>query len=262
MIRLRNDSIGLSWGRNPVVLLHAFPMNHKMWAPQVRFLSEKGISSIAPDLPGFGNSGLAEADSMQAYAKRVNYILEQLNVEKAIFVGLSMGGYLSLELFRQYPEKFAGLVLANTRATADSLEVKEKRWQMVAQIEQTGSVEEVLRFHLEKFLTPASLQQNPSLKKLVWSILQEASPEAICQAQRAMAERRDSVDLLKEMRIPVKVIASKEDSLTTPEEARGMVSHIPNASIEIIEHAAHLSNMEQPTPFNEALFRLIEKCRG
>ncbi|GAB4327745.1 MAG: alpha/beta fold hydrolase [Calditrichia bacterium] len=262
MIHLNKDAVQLVPGNIPVVFLHAFPMNHKMWEPQIAFLREKGFTSIAPDLPGFGGSQLAESDTLTSYSERICRLLEVLEVHQAVFVGLSMGGYLALELFRHIPEKFVGLLLANTRATADTPVVRERRAEIIKQIEESGELGEVLTFHLENFLTAGAREKNPELKRLVWQILQEASAQSICQAQRAMAKRPDFLDLLQDMQFPVTVVASEGDALTTLEDARAMMERLPDGHLEIIQNSAHLSNMEQPVAFNRALMRLIEKVRG
>ena len=102
-----------------VVLLHAFPLNATLWQPQVD-REPDGWRFVAPDLPGFGRSSLPPARTMEGMARAVLAQMDASGIERAVICGMSMGGYVTLALFRIAPERFSGLVLADTRATADT----------------------------------------------------------------------------------------------------------------------------------------------
>ncbi len=114
----------------PVVLLHAFLLTRKMWLPQVEAFKSKNYRLILPDLRGFGEShSFSDINSMEDMAKDVAELLEVLKVEQAIIGGLSMGGYVTFEMYRLFPEKFAALVLCDTSFYADTDEKRTSRFE-------------------------------------------------------------------------------------------------------------------------------------
>jgi 3-oxoadipate enol-lactonase len=123
----------------PLVLIHAFPLNKAMWRHQLEDLSDIACV-IAPDTPGFGESPvLSEPPTMNAYVKKFQDLLSSLNIEKAVFCGCSMGGYILFELWRQCPERVAGLILCDTRAEADGEEARKKRENSIEQVNAQGT---------------------------------------------------------------------------------------------------------------------------
>ena len=257
-----NDSISVRIypGKVPVIFLHAFPMNATMWEPQMHYLRERGWGYVAVNYPGFGGSAAPpEAPNIFYYASRVKEVLTDLQVPKAVFVGLSMGGYVALALFRQAPHYFAGLLLANTRAAADSEEGRTGRYAMIEQLRRHPDTSELVSSYLEKFFTAQAREANKIFVKKAREIMQQASAEAIIKAQQAMASRPDSFDLLPRMNFPVIVVAGEQDSLTPVEEAEKMASQLPRGELVVIPGAAHLSNLEQENLFNQILERLLRQ---
>lgn len=244
----------------PVVFLPAFPMNHKMWQPQTEFVEKKGIRYLTPDYPGFGGRRVPGEDlTISDYAEGVYREIAKSRVERAIVVGLSMGGYVALALFRNHPELFIGLLLASTRATADSEKGRRNRRNMILQLEQDGDLSPVIESHLKKFFSEQARRENPILPEKARSIMRESSLAGVIAAQRAMAGRPDSLELLPQMNFPVTVVAGDEDQLTTVADAKKMVERLPRGRLHLITGAAHLSNMESPGQFNRALWELIRE---
>lgn len=239
----------------PLVFIHAFPLNGEMWRPQIAELVED-YKTITFDLPGFGDSPPAkETSSMESYASTIAAILDDANVRQpAVFVGLSMGGYILFEFFRRFPERVRGLVLANTRAQPDTEESKQERERTARRVLQDGPGV-VAESMLPKLLSP---EASDDLRAQVRSMIMAASPEGIAGALRAMADRPDSQPTLADFNLPVLVIAGEQDGITPPADAEAMADEIAGSSLEVIEGAGHLSNLEQPHAFNAALRRYLD----
>jgi len=240
----------------PVVLLHAFPQSRAMWAPQVEAFS-RGYRVIAPDLRGFGES---EAPlwhyTLDQFADDVKGLLDHLDVRQAVFVGLSMGGYTLFAFYRKYADRVKGLVLADTRAQADTDEGRATRFAMAqaAYTKGAGAIADVM---LPKLLSPVARQSKPELVDRVRAIIERTQISGIAGALMAMAERPDSMSLLARITCPVLVIVGELDGPTPPADARLMVERIPGARLAIIPQAGHLSNLEQPEAFNHAVLEFL-----
>ncbi len=247
----------------PVVFLHAFPFSPEMWSLQVGALAGD-YSVFAPAMPGLGGREPGAA-SLDAWAAELDERLEELGIEEAVFVGLSMGGYLAFRMWDLFPERFAGLVLADTRAQADDEAGLARRAELAAAVRQKGA--EVL---LESFY-PSVLGETTKAGKTeerraaadwVREMILEADPEGIARALEAMAGRPDSRPLLGEIEVPTLVIVGEEDTLTPPSDAKEMAAAIPEAEMLIIADAGHMANIENPAAFNTALLGFVEKVYG
>jgi len=236
----------------PIVFLHAFPLNRTMWAPQEEALSSQ-FRMITIDLRGHGESDAPLWHySLDQAADDVRAVLDHLSIPHAIFVGLSMGGYILFALYRKYAERVRGLVLANTKAQADTDEGKRARFDM-AQIAYHQGTRAIADMMIPKLLSPATIQTKPELVQHVRTMIEGNQISGIAGDLMAMAERLDSTTLLKQVGCPVQIIGSELDVPTPPSDARLMVERIPNARLTIIPAAAHLSNLEQPDRFNDIL---------
>src|SRR5829696_10573458 len=123
---------------DPIVLLHAFPLNGRMFEPQMEAFSE-GRRVVAPDYPGFGRSSRTPAQpDVRYYAEGVRGLLDRLGLERVVLGGVSMGGYVVFECLRLFPERISGLILADTRAEPDSEEMKENRKKMARRVAEEG----------------------------------------------------------------------------------------------------------------------------
>ena len=246
----------------PIIFLHAFPLNHQMWQPQMEFLQARDIGYLAPDLPGFGKSPVLKVIlNMDSYTEVLQSLFRQLRIKKAIFIGLSMGGYIAFSLFRKSPEMFAGLVLANTRASADDEAGRLKRMGLIRDLNDSRDPKPIYDQHISKFFTPRTRSENRELVEFTQRLMRESTQAGIVAAQQAMASRIDAFDLLPGMNFPVLLIAGLKDELTTVEDAKKMAKALPDPELKIIEEAAHLSNLERPELFNYYLSEYLEKLR-
>ena len=231
-----------------LVLLHAFPLDARMWEAQLSAFSGV-LPVIAPHLPGFGGTELAgEVMTMGAAADRVLAELDRAGVDRAAVCGLSMGGYVAFELWRRAPHRIAGLVLANTRAEPDSEEGAATRRALADRLRREGN-----GFLVE---TPPPLLSQGAPEELwayVRRLIADQPADAIAAACLGMAERPDSRPDLRGIDVPALVITSTDDTLIPSSMSAPMADAIPGAALLVMEGTGHLSNLEQADAFSGAL---------
>ncbi|TBH20496.1 alpha/beta fold hydrolase [Thermus thermamylovorans] len=229
-----------------LVFLHAFPYGPRMWEGEVAYFRGR-LSLLAPPYLGL---------SLPEAAEKVLGEMDEAGMEEAVFVGLSMGGYLIFELWRKAPERFLGLVLADTRAGADTEEARRNRYALRERVLQEGVgflPEALLPSHLGK----TTREERPEVVERARALILEASPEAVAGSLLALAERPDSTPLLPGMRRPALVLVGEEDTLTPPEEAKRMARALPDARLLLLPEAGHLANLENPRAFRTALLGFL-----
>ncbi|WUI01016.1 alpha/beta hydrolase [Spirillospora sp. NBC_00431] len=237
----------------PLVLLHAFPLSSAMWLAQREGLASR-FRVITPDLRGFGGSELGDDDpSVDAMADDVARMLRNLGVRRAVVGGLSMGGYVAMALCRRHPGLVLGLVLAATRAAADSGPVRENRLRQAGLLDGEGGARILVDEVLPALVGPTTYRQRALVYGRVRGLVQATPPKAAAWAQRAMAGRPESFDTLRDLRVPVLIMIGDEDGLATEDEARAMADAAPNAELLVIPRAGHLCAVEQPDLFNQAV---------
>lgn len=242
------------------VLLHAFPIGANLWEPQIRSIPA-GWRLITPDLRGFGGSTEVESTSalsMSDYADDLVDLLDELGISRAVVGGLSMGGYATLAFLHRGAERVDGLVLANTRAGADSPEARANRRNMLALLDREGP-SGVARDMMPKLLGKTTRETNPEAEATVRRLIKQQSPVAIRAAIHRMMHRPDSTPLLAQITVPTLVITGDEDDLIPIDESRAIANAVRGATLAIIARAGHLSNLEQPDPFNQALIAFLTK---
>lgn len=237
----------------PLLLIHGYPLSRQIWLRQADGLA--GVARvIAPDLRGFGESDPLQGDStMDMLAGDCKELLDHLGLKGRAFVGgLSMGGYVALAFARLFPERVAGLILAATKATPDTVEAKAGRDAAIqkAMLEGAPGIAENM---LPKMLAPASYEKKPELVEEVRQIMNSASVEGITGALVGMRDRTDSTPVLQQIQTPVLILHGQEDQLMPPSTAEETHRQCPTSELQIIPGAGHLLNMEQPERFNEAL---------
>lgn len=242
-----------------LLLIHAFPLDASMWGEQVRTISEATSSDVpvvAPNLPGFGGTPLeGDVSTMAVCARRCLRSLDDAGVDRAVVCGMSMGGYVALELWRSARDRVAGLVLANTRAEPDDEAGRERRRTIAETVRRDG-----IGVILESQRALLSTGAPRELWKNVSSIIRAQPAAAVAAGSLGMAERPDSRPDLPKIDVPTLVITSTEDELISPDLSRSMAEAIPGADLAVIEGAGHLSNLERPEEFDELLQRHILRC--
>ncbi len=226
-----------------------------MWEAQACAVESAGWTAVTPDLPGFGGRAPAQAD-LQAWAQDILAECDQRGIGRAVFAGLSMGGYVVFRVAALAPGRVAGLVLADTRAAADAPAARERRTALAARVRAEGVAflaDEVL----PSLLGETSRRTRPDLVAEVRRRILGANPEGVARALLAMRDRPDSTPLLPSLRVPALVLAGSEDTLTPPAESRDMTASLPAGHFQEISAAGHLSNLENPDAFNAALVEFV-----
>jgi pimeloyl-ACP methyl ester carboxylesterase len=235
---------------SPVVLLHAFPMDSVLWREQRRALASAGYKVLTPDLPGFGGSAVSEAEpSLDAMADEVVALLDERGVDSAVVGGLSMGGYVAMALLRRYPDRIRALILADTKASADTPEAAQNRLTMASKVEELGSAE-IAAGLVANLVGATSHAERPDVVQTVVRWIGAQRPAGIAWAQRAMAARPDSHADLERFGKPVLVLYGVEDVVTPAAEAESMAAaaRAGGAAVTVRElpRVGHLSAIEDP----------------
>ena len=236
-----------------LVLLHGFPLDHRIWEPQLAGVSETA-RVLAPDLPGFGGSPPLAADppTMDAYARALLAWADGIGLRHFILAGHSMGGYIALAVARLAAERLDGLVLVSTRAGADSAAARENRAKLAAAIRDHGAPAAVDAM-LPKLLAPAAADRPSPLVDQVKTIMLAQPPAGLVPALQAMAARPDSTPGLEDLTMPLLILHGAADATIPPSEAEAMVEAAASALYTPIPAAGHLPMLEQPAAVNSAL---------
>lgn len=240
----------------PVVFLHAFPLNRTMWAPQTSALAGDW-RCIAIDFRGFGESAPTGPFTIDRYADDVGELLGDIGVRRAIIVGLSMGGYVAFALWRRHAPRVRALVLADTRAGADSEEGKAKRREMIASAKSAGAAA-VADAMMPGIIGKTTRAKHPELVQEMRTMLERAPVPGLVAALQSMMDRADSVPTLATIDVPTLIVAGEEDVLTPPKESEAMHAAIRGSRLEIIPRAGHAANFERPSAFNHVAAEFLE----
>jgi len=240
-----------------LLLIHAFPLDARMWEPQLGVLAD-ALPVLAPHLPGFGGTPAAgDVMTMGAAADRCLETMDDSGVDRVVACGLSMGGYVTLELWRRARERMLGLVLANTRAEADTQESAAGRRALAERLASEGSG------FLVQSPPPLLSDGAPAeLRDRVRTMIADQPAGAIAAAALGMAERPDSTPDLATIDVPTLVVTSNLDALIPSEVSSRMADQIPEARLAVVEGAGHLSNLEAAGTFDELLAGHLERCLG
>jgi pimeloyl-ACP methyl ester carboxylesterase len=240
----------------PVVLLHAFPLDSRMWLPQVEALG--GYEVIVPDLRGFGaGAALAgEVSDMDLMADDIALLLDERRLERVVLCGLSMGGYVALAFAGRHMDRLGGLVLCDTRAGADSDDARTARLAMAERVlaEGVGFLPETM---VPRLLGETTRRDQPELVQSVTRTILDQHPRGIAAAQRGMAARPDSTEVLGRITVPTLVITGLEDALIEPAESRELAASIRDSRLVQVPGAGHLVNLEKAGLVNEALLDFL-----
>ncbi|WP_407317079.1 alpha/beta fold hydrolase [Isoptericola halotolerans] len=244
----------------PLVLLHGFPLDHRMWASTVDRLPP-GVRVIAVDLPGHGHSDLGQLPpSLDAAADLVHTTLREQGEGNAVVVGLSMGGYVALAMAERHPGFVHGLGLVDTKSTADDDAARDARLQVAAAVTGSQTLDAVMGMP-SKLLGPTSELERRGLYATVYAWIRSQSVAGVAWAQRAMAARPDRTHVLRSFTGPVAVVVGAEDHVTPLEDAHHMADAAPAATLTVVPNAAHLSTVEEPDVVAKALADLHERAQ-
>jgi 3-oxoadipate enol-lactonase len=245
----------------PLLLVHGFPLDKTLWELQINDLTNTA-RVIAPDLRGHGASDPVTGEyTMDLLADDCSALLEDLQVkDPAVVCGLSMGGYIAFSFYRRYPQWVAGLILAATRAKADSPEAQATRDKMAAKAEEQGAAA-IAADLLPKILSPRTLSTNPELVERVKHMMANTSVQGIKGALMGMQSRPDSTPTLSEINVPTLILHGEDDQLIPQQEAHDMHAAIHDSQMHVLPQAGHLLNLEQPELFNQAVRQFLQTLK-
>jgi pimeloyl-ACP methyl ester carboxylesterase len=244
----------------PLVLLHAFPVDARMWAPVRAPLAAK-LRLITPDQRGLGRSPLPTTDrapGLDDAARDVLALLDKLGLEQVVLGGCSMGGYLTMAVLRLAPERVGGLVLIDTKASADTPEAAENRLRLAERAEAEGVTGWLADAMLPNLLAERTRTGSPEVAGSVRGLIDAQPPAGVAWAAHAMAARPDSLDLLAGAAVPALVVVGEQDAVTPPEAAHAMAGALPDAELVVLPGAGHLTPLEDPARLAGAILRWWE----
>lgn len=243
----------------PVVLLHAYPCDHTMWDAQAAALVAGGYRVIRPDLPGFGGSPVPTAQpALQVMA---DAIFDAVEAEQFVLGGLSMGGYVAMQMLRQQPDRVLGLALLDTKATPDTPQAAQTRYETADRAEAQGSLAAMAEGMIGGLLGATTLAERPDVVIRTAAFIAAASGAGAAWAMRAMAARPDSLPTLADYGRPAVVVMGQEDALSPRSEHELMAAALPSGRLVVVPGSGHLSAIEAPGAVSQALLDFLTEVR-
>ncbi|MFJ1896753.1 alpha/beta fold hydrolase [Streptomyces sp. NPDC088115] len=247
-------------GRVPVVLLHALSMNASMWDAQRAALEERGHRVLAPHQRGFGGAPLGvEPPSLDVVADDVARLLDEHGIRRAAIVGSSMGGYVAMAFLRRHPGRALGLGLLSCRATADDDRARADRERFASGMEEAQTARQLIEATTPMLVGSTTRTQRPGVLARVRALAAEADPPSLAWAQRAIAARVDSTDVLRFTRVPAVVVAGAQDPLVSPQESLDTARLLPGGELVTVPGTGHLQPVESPGPVTDILIALLDR---
>jgi len=247
--------------KKPIIFIHGFPFDHFTWYKQVNFLKST-YHCITYDIRGLGESPAGNGQfTMELFVDDLFSIINDLNLEKPVICGLSMGGYIALRAVEREQGKFGGIILCDTKSEADSNEGKLGRAAAIKNVDKNGARGFVEGFipkcFTEKFITLNKKEYEEILDRYITS-----DPVGIKGCLLAMAGRTDTTNFLPKINIPALLICGGEDRITPPDVMMAMAGKIPGSKFLIIPEAAHLSTFENEKPVNLSISDFLDNING
>jgi len=235
-----------------IIFIHGFPLDMSMWNSQVEVLKDQ-FRVITYDIRGHGSSDTGnDPFSIDLFVDDLIRFMDVLKIAKASICGLSMGGYIALNAYEHYPERFEALVLCDTSCMADSPEAQEKRLKSIENVITNGvatyAVESIMNLFTKDSLTSEIVEIN-AVKKMILN----TSELSLCSTLLALSARQETFSKLPKINVPVLILVGREDLITPPAVAEVMHKNIKDSFLQVLDHAGHLSNLENPGDFNQHL---------
>lgn len=237
-----------------MVLLPPFPLQRGAFAATILALTAAGFRAIAVDYPGFGpeDPPLPTELSVAGIADRTAGLLHQLAIDRATLLGVSMGGYVALAFAARFPERLRALVLADTRATADTETALQARVQALDTLSTRG-VDTYLDDSLPRLLAPNAMAAAVATARA----LAVTRPQSLAAGIAALRDRPDRAGDARAIACPTLVVCGAADQVTPPAEMKELAASIIDAAYVEIPGAGHLSNLEAPEAFNRAVVAFL-----
>lgn len=238
-----------------ILLIHGHPFDHTLWDPQAAALRSAGHQVVTPDLRGYGADPAPVGDItyLSDFAADLAAVVESPRV---IVGGVSMGGQIAMEFYRQYPDRVAGLILSDTSPVGETPEGRQYRNDLADRLlaeGMAGYADEVL----DKMITPAHVRALPEVAAHVRRMMAATAPRGAAAALRGRAERPDYQKTLAEVRVPTLILCGADDAYTPIVDAELIRTLIPGSDLVIVENAGHLPGLESPAEVNAALLTFL-----
>lgn len=241
-----------------IIFIHGFPLNKSMWDKQLNALKDD-YRVIAYDIRGHGDSEVGTVNfSIDLFVQDLISFMDALKIEKTMLCGLSMGGYIALNAVENHPGRFSALILSDTNCTADTPEAKEKRMNTIIGIKENG-VEKLAEDLIPNLFAAESFKSNLEEIAAVKEMIVTTTIPSLNKSLHALANRKETCSKLAKIKVPTLILVGEEDKITPPEAAIAMQEKIKDSELSIINHAGHLSNMENENEFNSQLEKFIAK---
>jgi len=259
------NGINMAWddsGAGPAVcLIHGFPLNRKMWAPQVSALTAAGYRVVTPDLRGFGESEALESEYfIDQFADDTVALFDHLGIASAVVGGMSMGGYVLQNLLERYPDKVLAACFIATRSGADDEAGKERRLKLAEDVMKSGS-QTIADIFVKLLFAEQTEVIHPELVGNVLRLMLDNDPRGLAGALLAMRERKDYSPLLSRFLQTSLIIGAVQDKAVNPEQIGILVESLPNNRLCMIPDAGHMVNLEQPEAFNRCLLDFMKSLQ-
>jgi 3-oxoadipate enol-lactonase len=245
-----------------LVLVHGHPFDRSMWTPQVTEFAGAGWRVITPDLRGYGQSTVVPGVTLlDTFANDIAALLDHLGVDRFVLGGLSMGGQIVMECYRQFPERIRALLLADTFPQAETVAGRKVRNDVADQLLRDGMrgyADEML----PKMMAAYNVAAMPSVAAHVSAMMAGTAPEGAAAALRGRAERRDYRTLLDGVSVPTLIVVGRDDEFTPVSDAQDIHARVRDSSLAVIEQAGHLPNLEQPRQVNAVLHSFLASIDG
>ncbi|MDO4575092.1 MAG: alpha/beta fold hydrolase [Planctomycetia bacterium] len=244
-----------------IVFGHGFPFDHTMWAAQRAELSKK-YRVLTPDFRGMGQSPACpgkEKTTMADLADDLAELLDTLGLEKCVYGGLSMGGYVGWEFWNRHADRLSGLMVFDTNATPDAPDKAAGRRATADRLEKERSLAFLIDGMKASLMLPETIAADGPVLQTYRAMVENNNPYGVAAVARGMAERADFSSRLAEITLPTLVLTGENDLLSPPAMMKPIADALPNADFVVVPHAAHLAPMENPVAVNAAILSFLSK---
>lgn len=242
-----------------VVLLHPTPVHHAFWLPVAQELADRYTLTLI-DLRGHGQSSAGTGTiTMSRLAEDVHAVLDASGIQRAAFVGCSIGTYTLYEYWRRFPEQMAALVCTCGKPQPDSAANRDTRCESIQAAQQPGGMEKFFDRMADTLIGPTARRHHPEIRTAARKMMNAVSLQAMLAVQRGLMERPDSVPTLATIHVPVCVVAAGEDQSSTPPEMQVIADQVPDGEFHLVENAGHYAPLEQPQTFASLIGEFLNR---
>jgi pimeloyl-ACP methyl ester carboxylesterase len=242
----------------PVVMLHSFNHSKLMWIYQIPEFLKSGYRVICPDYRGHGSEPLGdEKVTIETFADDTIKLLSEMGIKKAVFIGSSAGGYVTLSIWRKRPDLISAMVLAGSKAQQDDPDIIERRKKQIKTLENGGLEEHIKNVH--RRLSQNTIKNKPWVLDLVRTMSGNMTKEAIIAALNALILKPDDRDILPTINVPTLIICGEEDVFTPCTFSKYLNENIKGSELIILKDAGHINPLDQPELFNEKTLDFLSR---